>query len=150
MYRTTFIIGKISPDGMNLICPEGTYFPNNDRRSIHYPTYYTVTCQHNLFVTVHSVFQLRNVFRQTNAVSLLPFRCFPLFFFSWLVTTTQPFERVEITNVKLIHTSGLEVCFSDMKEATDQLTLLSHRRRWGEKWPDYLRSKYFRAWSATK
>ena len=26
-----------------LFCPEGTYFPVNDRRSVHYPAYYTAT-----------------------------------------------------------------------------------------------------------
>ena len=28
------------------VCPVGTYFPECDRRSIHYGAYYTVTCQH--------------------------------------------------------------------------------------------------------
>ena len=76
-----------------------------------------------LFVTVQSVFQQRNIVHQTDAVSLLPLRCFPLFFFSLPVTTAQLFARVEITvfsksiklNVKLIHTSGLEYVFPDMK-----------------------------------
>ena len=54
MYRTAVIIGKISPDRANstptrsggvLLHPEGAYFPDNDRRSIHYPAYYTATCQ---------------------------------------------------------------------------------------------------------
>ena len=46
-----FSIGKISPDRMNRIRPEGTYFPDNDRRSIHYPTYYMATFQHEKNVT---------------------------------------------------------------------------------------------------
>ena len=76
---------------MNLICPVRTYFPDSDRRSIHQTTYYTVTCQHkrkldtvsfyNLFVTVHSVFQQRNIVHQINAVSLLPLRSFSSFYF---------------------------------------------------------------------
>ena len=37
---------------------------------------------YNLFVNVHGVFQQRNRAHQTGAVSLLPLRCFPLFFFS--------------------------------------------------------------------
>ena len=90
MYRTAVIIRKTSPDRMNLIRPEGTYFPHIDRCSIHYPAYYMVTCKHekktwhsvssyNLFVTVHSVFQQRNIVCQTDAVSLLPL-------LSWLLS----------------------------------------------------------------
>ena len=82
-----------------------TYFPDSDHHSIHYHAYYTVTCQHekkktwhsvsfyNLFVTIHSVFQQRNVVRQTDAISLLPLCCFPFFFFSWPVMTTQLFAK---------------------------------------------------------
>ena len=56
-----------------MIRPEGTYFPYNDRRSVHYPTYYTATWQHEKKITqyvflqficyrsgVHSVIQQRN------------------------------------------------------------------------------------------
>ena len=55
MYRTAVTIRKISPDKdeldpdakrRGLIRPVGTYFTNIDRRSIHYPAYYTVTCRH--------------------------------------------------------------------------------------------------------
>ena len=42
MYRTAVTIVKMSPDRM-MIRP---YFPDSDRRSIHYPAYYKVTCQH--------------------------------------------------------------------------------------------------------
>ena len=54
MYRTPVIIGKISPDRAKqhpsasrrgAVRPVGAYFPDNDRRSIHYPAYYTATCQ---------------------------------------------------------------------------------------------------------
>ena len=106
MYRTAVIMGKISPDRTKWVwfTMKGfTYFPDNDCRSIHYPAYYMVTCQHtknliqgvfyNLCVTVQSVFQQRNIVCQTDAVLLLPLRCFPLFFFSWPVTTTQPFTK---------------------------------------------------------
>ena len=44
---------------------------------------------YNLFVSVHSIFQQRIIVRQTDAVSLLPLDCFPLFFFSWLVVGTE-------------------------------------------------------------
>lgn len=43
MYGTVVTIGKISSDRMNqrwgLIRPEGTYVPDSDHRSIHYPAY---------------------------------------------------------------------------------------------------------------
>ena len=39
MYRVSVIIGKISRFAL-----KGVIF-NNDRRSIHYPTYYMATCQ---------------------------------------------------------------------------------------------------------
>ena len=104
-----------------LIRPEGTYFPDSDGRSTHYPTYYTVTFQHerkldpvsfySLFVTVQSVFQQRNIIHQTDTVSLLPLHCFPLFFFSWPVTTTQPFAKSwNITKIfKLMWNSSIPV-----------------------------------------
>ena len=37
MYRTAAIIGKISPFRTDPVRPVGTYFPDNDRHSIHYP-----------------------------------------------------------------------------------------------------------------
>ena len=54
MYRTPVIIGKISPDRANktpthsegvLLALKGHIFDNDRRRSIHYPAYYTATCQ---------------------------------------------------------------------------------------------------------
>ena len=79
MYRMPVIIGKISPDRVNRTPTrsEGNWFPLKGlkfdrRRSIHYPAYYTATCQnekmtshgvacYNLFVTIiRSVDQQRN------------------------------------------------------------------------------------------
>ena len=40
--------------------PLGAHFPDNDCLSIHYTAYY------NLFVTIHSVFQQRNIVRQAD------------------------------------------------------------------------------------
>ena len=63
--------------------PEGPYCPDNERRSTHYPAYYTVTYQHEReldTVCLYTMYLLpSNVFY---AVSLPPLRCFPLFFFS--------------------------------------------------------------------
>ena len=82
---------------------EGTYFPDSDRRSIHYLAYYTVTCQHDkkldtvclftIYLLPFSVFQQRNIFCQTDDVSFLPLRCFPLFSFSRPVISTQPLAK---------------------------------------------------------
>ena len=63
----------------------GLIRPNNDRRSIHYPAYYTATCQHEKklhSVLPFSVFQQRNIVRLTDAILLLHRHCFPLFVFA--------------------------------------------------------------------
>ena len=69
------------------IIPLITRLLANTKKTWHSVSFY------NLIVTVHSVFQQRNIVRQTDAVLLLPLRCFPPFFFSWLVTTNQPFAK---------------------------------------------------------
>ena len=53
------------------------------------------TCSFLCSVHVDPLFYQRLCHPKLCAVSLLLLRCFPLFFFSWLMTTTQP--RVEIT-----------------------------------------------------
>ena len=89
MYRTPVIIGKISPDRANRCAAEvscfalkGLIFDKGRRRSIHYPAYYTATCQnekitshgvsfYNLFVTsIPSVDQLRNNLSAKTVTSL--------------------------------------------------------------------------------
>ena len=51
MYRNKFLQDKSDH-------PEGTYFPDSDRRSIRYPAYYTVTCQHERKLDTVCVFTM--------------------------------------------------------------------------------------------
>ena len=53
MYITPIIIGKISHD-MSCLALKGLISYNNRRCSIHYPAYYTPTCQ-NEKITLHGV-----------------------------------------------------------------------------------------------
>ena len=63
MHRTPVIIGKISPAGrtghksaaeVSCFARKGLIFDNDRRRSLHYPAYYTATCQ-NEKITSHGV-----------------------------------------------------------------------------------------------
>ena len=136
MYRTAVTIRKISPNRTNRtltrskISPVGNYFPDRDRRSIHYPAYYMVTCQHDRKLDTVCLFTIYllplKVFfsREISFAKLTPFlfsffAAFLSFSFLDLWRQLSLLPRVEITvfsknikvNVKLIHTSVLGVRF---------------------------------------